>query len=265
MTRLFKCHTQSVWLGKQRRKKSRTYLRVNVNDNRPRRRRWCDLSWLSCTLILINTVVVLIIQDDNENIIVAYRTASSMIMSLAVAATLFKMLWGMTTFWKRRHTVFSTAGTTIENQHTSTLNQNDIYVQQSVSPHLIWCDTALYKQNIHIRQRENGPCLRKVSVLSELLLVNKENWINIHSCKNKSSNICIVKNEGSVSCQLWDTYLYNIYIVVVVAVAAELVVWESVLKYSIKKGFTYKRWQWRSWRRKKKRFEVRFITHPTDS
>ncbi len=53
-----------------------------------------------------------------------------------------------------------------------------------------------------------------------------------------------------------DTYLYDTYImIVVVVVAAELVIWESVLKYSIKKDFTYKRWWWRSWRRKRKRFE----------
>jgi len=42
-------------------------------------------------LILIDTVVVLIIQDDNENVIVAYETASSVITSLTVAATLTEM------------------------------------------------------------------------------------------------------------------------------------------------------------------------------
>jgi len=47
---------------------------------------------LSSRLILIDiVVVVLIIQDDNENIIVAYRTASSMVTSLAVTATLTEM------------------------------------------------------------------------------------------------------------------------------------------------------------------------------
>ncbi len=40
---------------------------------------------------LIDIVVVLIIQDDNENVIVAYRTVSSMITSLAVTATLTEM------------------------------------------------------------------------------------------------------------------------------------------------------------------------------
>jgi len=42
-------------------------------------------------LTLIDIVVVLIIQDDNENIIVVYRIVSSVIMSLAVTATLIKM------------------------------------------------------------------------------------------------------------------------------------------------------------------------------
>jgi len=42
-------------------------------------------------LILIDIVIVLIIQDDNENVIVAYRTATSVITSLAVTATLSEM------------------------------------------------------------------------------------------------------------------------------------------------------------------------------
>jgi len=42
-------------------------------------------------LILIDIVVVLIVQDNNKNVIVAYRTASSMVMSLAVTATLTEM------------------------------------------------------------------------------------------------------------------------------------------------------------------------------
>jgi len=85
-----------------------------------------------------------------------------------------------------------------------------------------------------------------VSIQSKLLLINKENRIDISVCKNKSSNISVVQNKSSTSCQLRDTYLYNTYImivVVVVVVAAELVIQESVLTYSIKKGFTYKRCQ----------------------
>ncbi len=141
--------------------------------------------------------------------------------------------------------MFSTADTTVENQHTLTLNQNDIDVQQLMSSHLIQCDMLLYKQNIHIRQHKNDHCLREVSVSSKLLLINEKNRIDISIHKNKNSNISIIQNEGSTSCQLRDTYLYDTYmmIVVVVVVTAELVVQESVLTYSIKKGFTYKRCQ----------------------
>jgi len=147
-----------------------------------------------------------------------------------------------------------TVCTISRNQHTLTLNQNHIDVQQLMSLYLIWQNIKLYKQNVHIRQHKNVSCLRKVSVLSELLLINKENWIFINSHKSEGDNVCIVKNESFVSCQLWDTYLYDTYIVVVVdVVAAELVVQESVLTYSIKKGFTYKDCEWRSWRKKKKR------------
>jgi len=122
--------------------------------------------------------------------------------------------------------VFSTADTTVENQHTLTLNQNNIDVQWLMSSHLIQCDTLLYKQNIHIKQHKNDYCLRRVSVSSKLLLVNKENRIDISVHKSESNNISVIQNEGFTSCQLRDTYLYNTYmmIVVVVVVAAELVI-----------------------------------------
>ncbi len=67
-----------------------------------------------------------------------------------------------------------TVDTIIRNQHTLTLNQNHIDVQQLMSSYLIQHDTELYKQNVHIEQHKNASCLRKVSVLSELLLINKE-------------------------------------------------------------------------------------------
>ena len=149
----------------------------------------------------------------------------------------------MTTLQKECHTVCLTVNTTDRNQHTLTLNQDCVDVQQSMNPHLIQCDTLLYKQNVHTEQHKNGHCLKKVSVTSKLLLTNKENRIDISICKSESNNISIVQNESSTSCQLRDTYSYNTYmmIVVVVVVAAELVIQESVLTYSIKKGFTYKR------------------------
>ncbi len=178
------------------------YLRNNVDDNHLCQQCWCDLSWLSSTLTLIDTVIVLIIWDDNENIIVAYKTASSVVTSLAVTTTLIKMFWCTTTFQKECHTVCLTVDTTGRNQHTLTLNQDCIDVQWLMNSYLIWCNTFLYKWNIHTEQHEDGSCLKKVSVLSELLLINKENWININSHKNESDNICIVKNKDFVSCQL---------------------------------------------------------------
>ncbi len=114
-----------------------------------------------------------------------------------------------------------------------------------MSSHLIQCDTLLYKQDVHTEQHKNDHCLKRVSVTSKLLLINKENRIDISICKNKNSKMSVIQNKSSTSCQLRDTYLYNTYmmivVVVVVVVAAELVVQESVSAYSIKKGFTYKR------------------------
>jgi len=112
-----------------------------------------------------------------------------------------------------------------------------------MSSHLLQCNTVLYEQNIVIKQSENDHCLMRVSVQSKLLLINKENRIDISISKNKNSNVSVVQNEGPTSCQLRDMYLYNIYmmVVVVVVVAAELVIQESVLTYLIKKDFTYKR------------------------
>jgi len=66
-----------------------------------------------------------------------------------------------------------------------------------------------------------------VSITNKLLLINEENRIDISIHKNKNSNISVVQNKSSISCQLRDTYLYNTYmmiVVVVVVAAAELVV-----------------------------------------
>jgi len=114
-----------------------------------------------------------------------------------------------------------------------------------MSSHLSQCDTVLYKQNVVTEQSENDHCLMRVSVQSKLLLINKENRIDINVHKNENSNVSIVQNENFISCQLKDIYLYNTYmiIVVVVVVAAELVIQESVLTYLIKKDFMYERCQ----------------------
>jgi len=111
-----------------------------------------------------------------------------------------------------------------------------------MSSHLLQCDTDLYKQNIVTEQSEDDHCLRKMSIQSKLLLINLENRINISVHKSKSNNVSVVQDESFTSCQLKDTYLYDTYMmIIVVVVAAVLVIQESVLKYSIKKDFTYKR------------------------
>jgi len=111
-----------------------------------------------------------------------------------------------------------------------------------MSSHLLQCNTGLYKQNIVTEQSKNDHCLREVSVQSKLLLINLKNRIDTDIHKSESSNISVVQDKSSTSCQLRDTYLYDTYMmIVVVVVAAELVIQESVLKYSIKKDFTYKR------------------------
>ena len=95
-----------------------------------------------------------------------------------------------------------------------------------MSSHLLWCDTVLYKQNIVTEQSENDHCLREVSIQSKLLLINLKNRIDISVYTDKSNNISIVQDKSSTSCQLQDTYLYDIYMMIVVnvVVAAELVV-----------------------------------------
>jgi len=209
------------------------YLKVEVNNNHLcQQQSKCNLSQFSNVFTLISTVVVLIVQDDNEYIVVVYKAVSSMIRSLAVVTTLTEMFWCMTTFQKKRHTVFLTVSTTDRNQHVLTLNQNCVDVQQSMSSYLSQCDTVLYEQNIVTEQSENDHCLREVSIQSKLLLINLKNRIDTDVYTDENDNISIVQDKSSTSCQLWDTYLYNTYMMMIVdvVVAAELVIQESVLK-----------------------------------
>jgi UDP-glucose 4-epimerase len=88
-------------------------------------------------------------------------------------------------------------------------------------------------------QSKNDHCLRE-SEHTEQAAADQQREQNSSSVQEQEHNICIVKNE---LCELSALrhILYDTYIVVVVVVAAELVVQESVLTYSIKKDFTYKR------------------------
>jgi len=78
-----------------------------------------------------------------------------------------------------------------------------------------------------------------VSVQSKLLLINLKNRIDINIYTDKSNNVSVVQDKNPTSCQLWDTYLYDIYMMIIVnvVVAAELVIQESVLKCVNQKRF----------------------------
>ncbi len=93
-----------------------------------------------------------------------------------------------------------------------------------MSSHLLQCDMSLYKQNIVIKQSKNNHCLKKVSVQSKLLLINLKNKININVHKSESSNISVVQDKSSTSCQLRDAYLYDTYMMIVVVVVAAVLV-----------------------------------------
>ena len=181
----------------------------------------------SLTLIGL-IIVIIVIWDDNDNIIVAYRAVSSVITSLTVAVTLFKMLWHMTTFWKECHTAFLTVCTTVRNQHITSLNKNCIYVWWSVRQNLLSQNLFLYEENIAIRESKNDNDLRKVNKDVQLLHTDQKNRICIVCCSDENT---LIQNESSVCCQIWETNLYDTYMIVVTAViAAECVIQESVLK-----------------------------------
>ncbi len=126
-----------------------------------------------------------------------------------------------------------------------------------MSSYLLQCDTVLYKQNIVTEQSKNDHCLRKVSIQSKLLLINLRNRIDISVCTDKNNDVSVVQDKNPTSCQLWDTYLYDTYMIIVVDVVLllSLSYKSQCWNVSIKRDFTYKKWRWRSWRRKKKRFE----------
>ncbi len=149
-------------------------------------------------------------------------------MSLTVAVTFFEMLWHMTTFQKEHHITFLTVCTTVKNQHITSLNKNCIYVWWSVRQNLLLWNLSLYKENIVIRKSKNDNGLKRVNEGVQLLCINWKNRICIICCSSKNM---LIQNKSSACCQIWETHLYNTYIIVVAAVvAAECVIQESVLK-----------------------------------
>jgi hypothetical protein len=65
-----------------------------------------------------------------------------------------------------------------------TLNQNCIDVQQLMSSHLIQCDTAVQTEHSHSSKND---IVWEKWVYWVLLLINKENWINISSHKKETT------------------------------------------------------------------------------
>jgi len=203
-------------------------------------------------LTLISLIIVIIvIQNDNDNIIVAYRAASSMITSFTVAVTFFEMLWHTITFQKECHTAFLTVCTTVKNQHITSLNKNCIYVQWLMRQNLLSQNSSLYKENIMIKESKNNNDLRKVNEDVQLLHTDQKNRICIICCSSKSM---LIQNKSSACCQIWETNLYNTYMIVVASVvAAEWSYKSQCWKVSIKENFMYERLWWRNWRRKQNR------------
>ncbi len=180
-------------------------------------------------------VVIIVIQNDNDNIIVAYRAVSSMITSLTVAATFFEMLWCMMTFWKEHHTVFLTICTTVRNQHITFLHKDCIYVQWLMRQNLLFQNSSLYKENIIIRENKDNNGLRRVNKGVQLLHTDWKNRICIICCSDEST---LIQNESFTCCQIWETNLYDTYMIVV---AAECVIQESVLKGVNQREFLHTR------------------------
>jgi hypothetical protein len=75
------------------------YLRGNIDDNHLCQQHWCILlSWAAGSFSL--TLLLFSLFKMTMRTSLLYRTVSSMIMSLAVTATLIEMFWCMTTFQK---------------------------------------------------------------------------------------------------------------------------------------------------------------------
>jgi len=127
------------------------------------------------------------------------------------------MLWCMTTFQKEHHTAFLTVCTTVRNQHITSLNKDCIYVWWLMRQNLLSQNLFLYKENIVIKENKNDNDLRRVNKDAQLLCINQKNRICIIHYSSESK---LIQNESFVCCQIWETNLYNIYIIVVAAVVA---------------------------------------------
>ncbi len=124
--------------------------------------------------------------------------------------------------------MFLTVSTTVRNQHITSLNKNCIYVWWLMRQNLLPQNLFLYEENIAIREKKDDNDLRRMNEDVQLLCTDWKNRICIICCSSKST---LIQNESSVCCQIWETNLYDTYMIVVAAVvAAECVIQESVLK-----------------------------------
>ncbi len=90
-----------------------------------------------------------------------------------------------------------------------------------------------------IRKSKNDNNLKRVNEGAQLLHTDWKNKICIVCCSSEST---LIQNESSACCQIWETNLYNTYIIVVTAIiAAECVVQESVLKDVNQREFLHTR------------------------
>jgi hypothetical protein len=92
-----------------------------------------------------------------------------------------------------------------------------------------------YEENIVIKENKNNNDLRKVNKDVQLLCTDWKNRIYIIHCSSEST---LIQNKSSVCCQIWETNLYDTYMIVVTAVvAAECVIQSQCWKVSIKEDF----------------------------
>jgi len=135
--------------------------------------------------------------------------------------------------------VFLTVCTIIRYQHITSLNKNHIYVWWLMRQNLLLQNLSLYEENIMIKKSKNNNDLRRVNKDAQLLHINWKNRICIVHCSSESM---LIQNKSSACCQIWETNLYNTYIIVVAAVvAAECVIQESVLKDVNQREFSHMR------------------------
>jgi hypothetical protein len=124
------------------------YLKVEVNNNCL----WQQVMqsvWFSNALTLIDTVVVLISRWQWVHHCCVQSSEQHDHVTCSCCNTHWNVLM-YNNISKECHTAFLTVSTTVRNQHTLTLNQNCIDVQQLMSSHLLQCDTVCTNKTLSL-------------------------------------------------------------------------------------------------------------------